>query len=419
MAEKKYLKFLFCSADKFPPFRVDVAVLFGDEMASRGHKIDWVLQSDQACSKSYQTTWSGGRVWVGRTDLGENRLSRLKKHVYNILHACRLLSLSCKNKYDFIQVKDQFVAGVLGLIAARLNDTRFYYWLSYPFPEASLYAADQGTARYPFFYRARGIFFKFLLYKIILPLSDHVFVQSEQMKVDVASQGIAEEKLSVVPMGVNLKKFIQFTESNTDDLSDYEEECIVYLGTLIRERRIDFLIRVVSQVRRDRPKAKLYLVGGGEDQEDIDLLMREARRLGIEEAVKITGFLPQEEALKYVRKASVCVSPFYPTPILNSTSPTKVVEYMALGMPVVANDHPEQRMVINESSGGLCVPYEEKAFASAITRILDDPDEAKAMGESGRRYVTEKRSYEKIADMLEEQYFNICTSIENNRPPIT
>ena len=401
-SDKKF-KFLFCTADRFPPFRVDVAVLFGEELAGRGHEIDWVLQSEGACDKSYQTVWSGGRAWVGKTDLGETRFRRLKKHLFNIIHSFRMFSLACRNHYDFIQVKDQFIAGVLGLLAARLNDIPFYFWLSYPFPEAALYGARIGTARYRYFYWIKGFVFKFLLYKLILPNCDHVFVQSEQMKEDVASHRIRREKITAVPMGVDGKIF-------SDDLCKQRvglnlgKDAIVYLGTLIRARRIDFLVRVLSYVRKERPEAMLYLVGKGEDREDIDILEREAELLGLSEAIHITGFLPQKEALKYVKNASVCVSPFYPTPILNSTSPTKVVEYMALGRPVVANDHPEQKKVINESGGGICVPYDERSFAEGILKILSDQEAADKMGERGRQYVLSHRSYGRIADIVEDRY---------------
>jgi glycosyltransferase involved in cell wall biosynthesis len=102
------------------------------------------------------------------------------------------------------------------------------------------------------------------------------------------------------------------------------------------------------------------------------------------------------------------VSPFFPSPILNSTSPTKVVEYMLMGRAVVANDHPEQRLVIDQSGGGLCVPYDEAAFAQAIVRLLDSPQLAQEMGERGRRYVIEHRAYHAIADLVEREMLKLA-----------
>ena len=84
---------------------------------------------------------------------------------------------------------------------------------------------------------------------------------------------------------------------------------------------------------------------------------------------------------------------------------------MAMGKAVVANDHPEQRLVISESKAGICVPYEENAFAEAILHLLYHPEEAKEMGIRGRKYVEKHRSYEQIADLVETKLLQVCNII--------
>ena len=184
--------------------------------------------------------------------------------------------------------------------------------------------------------------------------------------------------------------------------------CVLYLGTLIQVRRLDFLIRVFARVRESIPAARLYLVGRGEEPADEAYLRAEVARLALGDAVVFVGQLPQAQALEYVMEADVCASPFHPTPILRSTSPTKLVEYMALAKAVVANDHPEQKRVIDESGAGLCTPYDENAFAAAVVTLLQNPDTARTMGERGRRYVLEHRSYRVIADAVEKRMAEIA-----------
>ena len=58
------LRLLVISSDTYPPVRVDVSVLFGQELSGRGHRIDWLLQSEDACSTPYVASWGGGKVWV-------------------------------------------------------------------------------------------------------------------------------------------------------------------------------------------------------------------------------------------------------------------------------------------------------------------------------------------------------------------
>src|SRR6185295_7446036 len=105
--------------------------------------------------------------------------------------------------------------------------------------------------------------------------------------------------------------------------------------------RMDFMVRCLAEVLRQRPDARLLFVGGGDRAGDEEAIWAESERLGVRDRVEITGRLPRPQALRRIAAADVCVSPFFPTPILNSTSPTKLVEYMALQRPVVANDHPE------------------------------------------------------------------------------
>jgi glycosyltransferase involved in cell wall biosynthesis len=401
------LRLLVISSDTYPPVRVDVSVLFGQELSGRGHQIDWLLQSEAACPKAYVTSWGGGKVWVGPTDLGNSLFNRVRKHVRGILHDLKVFSLLKGAGYDAVEVKDKFVSGLFALLAARLFGKRFIYWLSFPFPEEYLIRAKDGTARYPFLYVIRGLAFKVLLYRILLPAADRVFVQSDQMRKDVAAAGVPFDKMTPVPMGVNAELFPPVPAMNLARVIPELTRSFLYLGTLSKTRHLDFLIRVLRQVRERVPDAKLYLVGGGDDASDEELLRAEARRFNLLSAVEFVGRLPREQALQYAREADVCVSPIYPNPILNAGTPTKLVEYMALGKAVVANDHPDQRLLIEASGGGLCVPWDERAFGDAVAELMCSPQLAHDMGQRGRDYALKHRSYGVIADVVESKLLEL------------
>src|SRR5215475_10994400 len=63
-------RLLVISSDPYPPTRVDGSVLFGEELAGRGHKIDYILQSEAHCEHSYVASWGGGRAWVAAANHG-------------------------------------------------------------------------------------------------------------------------------------------------------------------------------------------------------------------------------------------------------------------------------------------------------------------------------------------------------------
>ncbi len=391
---------LFISSDKYPPFRVDVTELFAKEINEKGHKIDWLLHSEEECDQEYVTNWRGNRVYVGRTDTGESLLARINKHYLSVKNDLKIKPLDRSNNYDILLVKDKFIAACFAGFTAWRHKRKFVFWLSYPFAEASIYEAKTKTARYPFLYLIRGYCFDIILYQIVSRTADFIFVQSEQMKRDLAARGVPENKMLAVPMGFAEDKFASLTNSNGQS-QPLETIDLLYLGTMIGARKMDFLVRVLAKVKETIPDAQLMFVGDGETEEDRAQILNESKRLGVESSVSITGFLPQDEALRLVQSAKVCLSPFYPTPILNSTSPTKLIEYMALGKAVVANDHPEQSLVLQQSGAGLCVSYDEAQFAAAAAKLLLDPKLRSTMGVKGQRYVSEHRTYETIANNVE------------------
>ena len=402
---KSKMNILLVAADKFPPFRVDIAVLFGKKMVERGHGIDWILQSDETLHESYRTSWQGSTVYVGRTDNGTSKWARFKKNVFRILHEMKMFPMLKSNKFDYLIVRDTFVSAIAAPIISKMFGVKLIYWLSFPFPEFYLHLVKNGMAKYPYFYWLRGHALKLLLYGIILPSAEHIFVQTSQMRENIAKYGIRKQKMTPVLMGVSVDDIPFWGYEGKK--GDEEENTIVYLGTLGKERRMDFLLRAFKKVLDSGRSAKLFLVGGGEEEADERFIREAAERLNIAEKVHITGFLPQKIAWDYVRQAAVCVSPIPPEPILDCGSPTKLIEYMAMGKATVSNDHPEQRVVIEESRAGICVPYEENAFARAILYLLENRGEARAMGVRGRKYVELKRNYDVLADLVENKLMSL------------
>jgi glycosyltransferase involved in cell wall biosynthesis len=403
--KKKSLKILFISNDKFPPFRVDVAVLFGKEMVRKGHQIDWVLQSENDNRYCYRTQWGGGTAWVGPTNNGTTLIQRLHKHLLGFMHNIRHIKLLFLHKYHCIQLKDRFFSSIIYLTVANALGIKCFYWLSYPFAEASLYQYRTKSARYPIIYLLRGMIYKWMLYKFIMQRAAHIFVQSEQMKKDVENEGVAKNKMTVIPMGFDAES-IDSPLHTTYPAEAIPEKKVVYLGTLNRIRKIDFVVRMFDRVLQKIPEARLYLIGKADTKEDIDALKNEAKDLGILKFIVFTGFIERGRAFELVKSADVCLSPFFPTPVLNSTSPTKLIEYMALGKPVVANDHPEQQLVIRESGAGICVPYREKDFADAVAYLLTHPESNIEMGTRGRDWIYKNRSYRIISELVERTYID-------------
>jgi glycosyltransferase involved in cell wall biosynthesis len=409
MAER-VVRMLFFVRESFPTFRSDVEVLFGCELLARGHQIDLVMQAAKDGEVSGPHPWHGRTVWVGATDSRDGFFHRARRQCLALLHDFRSLRLLRAQRYEVVQVRDKFVIAAVLALAARRRGFKFFYWLSYPEPESQLQRVRERTARYPLITLVRSVLFSWLLYRLILPRCDHAFVQSEQMRRDVAAHGIDPEKLTPVPMGIAASEVRAPRSPPTAELAGRAVLTLAYLGTLNSQRRLEVLVEMLALLRRQGHEMRLLFIGGGDDVDDRPRLERLAAALGIAEHLEVTGFLPRETALARVQSADICLSPFYPTPVLNSTSPTKLIEYLALGLPVVANDHPEQRYVLKDSRAGVCVPWGAKYFARGVAWLaVRDPGVRQRMGESGRRWVLAHRTYSRIADELEIQYLKLLS----------
>ena len=403
------------TSDRFPVHRPAAKVIFGREFIDRGHTVDWLLRADESATESGSLETESGTMYVAPTDSGASRLSRLRKRLYDFRNDLQMLSLVRRNHYDIIQVKDKYVAGLIALIASWLGKTALCYWIAYPQTEADIEAARRGTARYRWLYWIRGQALRTLLYKLLLAKSDHVFVQSEQMKRDFSGQGVPLERMTAVPGSLDLAEVPFDGTHHSEKLDLGAGGSIVYLGTLIRLRRLSILISALQEVRKTHPDARLFLLGRGEDPEDEAELRAEATRLGLARAVVFVGHLPMIDAYEYIRAANVCVSPYYPTPILNSTSPTKLIEYMAMGKPVVGNSHPEQSFLIEQTGAGLCVEWDAIEFGEAITRILDEPEAWLEKASEGRAFVKRERTNKVMASIVETGYAKAIESFRRSQ----
>lgn len=405
------MRMLFFVRETYPTFRPDVDVLFGSEMLGRGHQIDLVMQAERDTQPTGPLPWHGQTVWVGETDSGPGFQHRLRKQFLGFWHDLRLWRSADAQKYAAVQVRDKFVFAAIVAAGARRRGLRFFYWLSYPEPESHLERVRERTARYPIATFARGLLFRWLLYRWILPRCDHAFVQSEQMKRDVAAHGISPAKLTPVPMGIAVADVRppRALQPNGAESAARALE-LAYLGTLNAQRRLEVLVEMLALLRQRGAAVRLRFIGGGDNADDQPRLERRAAELGVREHMEITGFLPREAALALVQRADICLSPFFPTPVLRSTSPTKLVEYLALGLPVVANDHPEQRRVLGESRAGVCVPWGARYFARGVSWLAaQGAAERLRMGESGRQWVLAHRVYSRIADELEGKYLELLS----------
>jgi len=395
------MRIFYFAADCFPAWRVDLVELFAVQLRARGVDTVWQLRCDEA--GGLRRAEMHGQTALLPITLGrKSALRKLLNRILEPLTECLVfLRLLFGPRYDVIQVRDdRYTAAFFALLAARLRGARFTYWLSFPFPEHDLTMAQDAAGARKWFLRLRGTLARWWLYRRILPAADHVFVQSGKMKENLAAQGVPADKMTPVPMGIP-PHLLDLTAGHRPEVVPGR---IVYLGTLAASRRLETLVEAFVLVRQGHPEATLLMVGEGDFPHERDALERLAARLGVGEAVRFTGFLPMKEAWELVLSSAVCISPFAPSATLDVASPTKLIEYLALAKPTVANTHPEQTAVLEASGAGILVDWSAQAFAAGIARALDDPQAAATMAARGPAWVRAHRTYDRIADAVHARY---------------
>jgi hypothetical protein len=247
------LRILFVTSDKFPPFRPAAKLIFSEGISRAGHRVDWVIQSGTATGATGIVRHGRGWACVAPSYDGSTRLERLRKHWADLRNDLRIGALLEGRRYSLIQVKDKYLGALIALAAGRRHGVPVFYWLAYPHGEASQYAARERVARYALWYWIRGALQRFVLYRIILRGATHVFVQSEQMRTDLAREGIPTHKMTAVPSSIDLAEIDAAMHMGSheppgvDAVTD--RRTVFYLGTLLRERLLYFLVRAFAKLR--------------------------------------------------------------------------------------------------------------------------------------------------------------------------
>jgi glycosyltransferase involved in cell wall biosynthesis len=159
----------------------------------------------------------------------------------------------------------------------------------------------------------------------------------------------------------------------------------------------------------------LDLAGPALSDEYLRSLWAEADHLAVGDLVKYHGILSRRAALLFQQRASIGLVPYLPLPSHMASLAIKLVECMALGLPVVFSDFPNYREVAGSSGAGIPVdPTRPEEIADAIERLVRNPNLAQHMGEAGRRAVRDRFNWSVELAKLLELYQEILGPVDRS-----
>jgi len=217
---------------------------------------------------------------------------------------------------------------------------------------------------------------------------------------------IPAKKLSIVENGVETDLF---SPANVDsnlrkELGAEGRFLVCYVGTMGMAHGLDTVIEAAKQLRTALPEAMLLLVGEGADKERI-------RALAESEGLSNLRFVDQqarERIPAFINASDVCLVLLKKTELFKTVIPTKMLEFMSCGRPVILGVDGQARQIVEDAQGGIVIePENADALVSAIQRLADDPKLRQQLGDSGRAYIVERYSRRKTAEL----YLDVLRSV--------
>lgn len=247
--------------------------------------------------------------------------------------------------------------------------------------------------------------------------ADRVLTTNEEMSSYVSSVANKPvfDRVSVVDHGVDGSHFsprVRDRELATRYGLDASDTVLLFLGTTYLFSGLTGLIGQLPGLLNRRPNLKLVIVGAGPQDAE---LVAAVKRLQLERHVVFTGMIAYHDVPRHLSLADVALNPFEINDVTRDIVPIKILQYEAMGLPVISTPLPDvQRKHPTERSGVLYSEDDSSAaFASAVENALER-DDLVAVGRRGRGFVEENYTVERAVDQLES---TLTTLVAERREP--
>ena len=236
-----------------------------------------------------------------------------------------------------------------------------------------------------------------LLERITFALSDVSIATNQSYRTIAIERGrMNPDRVFVVRSAPNLSRVRAFPP---DPAWKRGRKFLVgYVGVIARQEGIDLLLESIRHIRRirNRDDVQFVIVGGGRELEELKKL---AMAFEVDELVTFTGRVDDATLFTILSTADVCVNPDRPSSMNDKSTMHKIMEYMALGKPIVQFDLTEGRFSAGEAS--LYVRNADTAeFGDKILELVDDPARRDAMGAFGQNRIHDELAWHHASTKL-------------------
>lgn len=322
-----------------------------------------------------------------------------------ILQNVNLLTMTLKVgrmfKPDVIHAHSPFTCGIVGNITGRILGVPTVYEMRGIWEDShtSRYGLSRTSLRY------RGVR---RLENIALAGADHCVVISEALKAELIDRGIEQDKISIVPNGVDCGYFRPGPPEPEliTNLGLGDAVVFGYVGYFFQYEGLDLLFEAFALLARQFSRLKLLLVGDGEL---MPLLRRMAKEQRLEERVVFTGRVGHDRVPDYYRAFDFLVLPRRLGREAALVTPLKPLEIMAVGKPVVASSVGGHLEIVQDDVNGLIFESDNVESLAARCRLLVENESARReLGARARTWVETHRDWNVLIDRYVALYERLC-----------
>ncbi len=226
--------------------------------------------------------------------------------------------------------------------------------------------------------------------------ASRVIANSDALKA-LALQSAPHQRIDVIPNGVDTE---YFRPRSPDSAPRGSPGKLLYVGRLIKRKRVDAIIQAGAILRERGPSLPLTLIGDGEEKVP---LMKLNRNLGIVGLVEFAGAIPRERMVQYYQDADIFLLPSEWEGMSNA-----LLEAMACGLAVVVTDTGGTQELVDDN-GVILRDNRPESIADAVQKILSEPGLLDAM-KARSREIAEKFSWASVAEEYLQTYRQVLAS---------
>ena len=212
---------------------------------------------------------------------------------------------------------------------------------------------------------------------------------NDTKKIVINEYNVKSENISIVPNGVDLSLFKTNIKKNP--------EKIVFAGAMYYHRGLDILLEAIPYVIKKIPNAKFILLGSGGEINKLKKIVSDKK---LEKSVEFTGWINRDKIPQNISDASVGIGPLRLTDVTSRALPIKVLEYMAVSLPVIAKRGTLPLDVLENEKNGYFVDDVED-LVEKIIELLNDPKKVENMGIQSSNMVQKFSWNNVVTDIIE------------------